>query len=107
MQYPYSSWPPTYPPLFKSTNANSKLPTHLNHDDGCAGAVKFHMPSHVNFISSTSNPFVKHCLKLRHSSSYRHSHSSALVVGTTPISNLLTNLETLGNELPLILKFRL
>ncbi|KAJ0040535.1 hypothetical protein Pint_27723 [Pistacia integerrima] len=85
MQYPYSSWPPPYPPLFKRTNANSKLPTHLNHDDGCAGVVKFDLPSHVNSISSTSNPFVKHCLKLRHSSSYRHSHSSALVVGTTPI----------------------
>lgn len=85
MQYHYSSWAPTYPPLLKRVNANSNLPAHLNHDDGCGGVVKFHLPSHVNSITSTSNPFVKHCLKLRHSSSYRHSHSSALVVGTTPI----------------------
>ncbi|KAF6165548.1 hypothetical protein GIB67_006438 [Kingdonia uniflora] len=44
-----------------------------------------HLPSHIKFISSPSNPFVKHCLKLRQSSSYRHSHGSVLVVGTTPI----------------------
>lgn len=47
--------------------------------------VKSPLPSHVKSITSTSNPFVKHCLKLRQSSSYRHSHRSALVVGTTPI----------------------
>lgn len=43
------------------------------------------LPSHVKLLTSPSNPFVKHCLKLRHSSSYRHSHASVLVVGTTPI----------------------
>jgi len=36
-------------------------------------------------ITSASNPFVKHCLKLRNNSSYRRSHASVLVVGTTPI----------------------
>jgi len=36
-------------------------------------------------ITSASNPFVKHCLKLRTSSSYRSAHASALVVGATPI----------------------
>lgn len=36
-------------------------------------------------ITSVSNPFVKHCLKLRNSSSYRRSHASAIVVGATPI----------------------
>ncbi|XP_068466061.1 uncharacterized protein [Phaseolus vulgaris] len=36
-------------------------------------------------ITSPSNPFVKHCLKLRNSSSYRRAHASALVVGATPI----------------------
>jgi len=36
-------------------------------------------------ITSASNPFVKHCLKLRNNSSYRRSHGSVLVVGTTPI----------------------
>ncbi|XP_010446598.1 PREDICTED: uncharacterized protein LOC104729358 [Camelina sativa] len=43
------------------------------------------LPSHVNYITSTSNPFVKHCLKLRQSSSYRHAHGSVLVVGAIPI----------------------
>ncbi|CAA7035955.1 unnamed protein product [Microthlaspi erraticum] len=43
------------------------------------------LPSHVNSITSTSNPFVKHCLKLRQSSSYRHTHGSVLVVGAIPI----------------------
>lgn len=36
-------------------------------------------------ITSASNPFVKHCLKLRNNSSYRRSHGSVLVVGSTPI----------------------
>lgn len=47
--------------------------------------VKLPLPSHVKSITSTSNPFVKHCHKLRQSSSYRHRHGSVLVVGATPI----------------------
>ncbi|XP_028245453.1 uncharacterized protein LOC114423045 isoform X1 [Glycine soja] len=39
-------------------------------------------------ITSVSNPFVKHCLKLRNSSSYRRSHASAIVVGATPIREI-------------------
>src|ERR1044072_811100 len=39
-------------------------------------------------ITSASNPFVKHCLKLRNNSSYRRSHGSVLVVGATPIRYL-------------------
>ncbi|XP_042493542.1 uncharacterized tRNA/rRNA methyltransferase slr1673 isoform X2 [Macadamia integrifolia] len=46
------------------------------------------LPSHIKSITSPSNPFVKHCLKLRQSSTYRHFHGSALVVGTTPISEI-------------------
>nr|XP_016447697.1 PREDICTED: uncharacterized tRNA/rRNA methyltransferase slr1673-like [Nicotiana tabacum] len=46
------------------------------------------LPFHVKSITSTSNPFVKHCLKLRQSSSYRHSHGSALLVGSTPIREI-------------------
>ncbi|KAJ4964363.1 hypothetical protein NE237_024302 [Protea cynaroides] len=46
------------------------------------------LPSHVKSITSPSNPFVKHCLKLRQSSTYRHFHGSALVVGTTPIREI-------------------
>jgi len=48
-------------------------------------ANRVSLPSHVNSITSTTNPFVKHCLKLRQSSSYRHAHGSVLVVGTIPI----------------------
>ncbi|KAJ3687092.1 hypothetical protein LUZ61_016256 [Rhynchospora tenuis] len=36
-------------------------------------------------ISSVSNPLVKHCVKLRLSSSYRRSNNSVLIVGLTPI----------------------
>ncbi|KAK8709961.1 hypothetical protein V6N13_145308 [Hibiscus sabdariffa] len=53
-----------------------------------SGLWKFALPSNVKFITSTSNPFVKHCLKLKNSSSYRHSHASALVVGTTPLREI-------------------
>ncbi|XP_007047743.2 PREDICTED: uncharacterized tRNA/rRNA methyltransferase slr1673 [Theobroma cacao] len=52
---------------------------------GGSWLMKFTLPSHVKSITSTSNPFIKHCLKLKSSSSYRHSHASALVVGTTPL----------------------
>ncbi|CAN8328459.1 unnamed protein product [Cochlearia groenlandica] len=47
--------------------------------------IRVSLPSHVISITSTANPFVKHCLKLRQSSSYRHAHSSVLVVGAIPI----------------------
>ncbi|RVW57254.1 hypothetical protein CK203_115749 [Vitis vinifera] len=59
--------------------------SHHNEDTSCP-VVTLPLPSHVKSITSPSNPFVKHCFKLRHSSSYRYSHGSALVVGTTPIS---------------------
>ncbi|KAG8383623.1 hypothetical protein BUALT_Bualt04G0033300 [Buddleja alternifolia] len=44
------------------------------------------LPPNVKSITSTSNPFVKHCVKLRQSSSYRHLNGSVLVVGSTPVS---------------------
>ncbi|KAK7361105.1 hypothetical protein VNO77_03141 [Canavalia gladiata] len=49
-------------------------------------------------ISSTSNPFVKHCLKLRNSSSYRRSHGSALLVGATPIREICRFRESFQDE---------
>lgn len=45
-------------------------------------------PSNLKSITSTSNPFVKHCVKLRQNSSYRDSHGLALVVGTTLIREI-------------------
>nr|XP_007156459.1 hypothetical protein PHAVU_003G287700g [Phaseolus vulgaris]ESW28453.1 hypothetical protein PHAVU_003G287700g [Phaseolus vulgaris] len=49
-------------------------------------------------ITSPSNPFVKHCLKLRNSSSYRRAHASALVVGATPIREIRRFQESLQDE---------
>ncbi|KAK7386705.1 hypothetical protein VNO78_27040 [Psophocarpus tetragonolobus] len=46
-------------------------------------------------ITSVSNPFVKHCLKLRNSSSYRRSYASAIVVGATPIREICRFRESL------------
>lgn len=105
MQYTYTAWvPTTYPPLpkivtVKSKPSSAKTQTpirysaheyinnndNININDDADNGRKFALPYHVKNITSTSNPFVKHCLKLRQSSSYRHSHGSALVVGTTPI----------------------
>ncbi|PKU68344.1 uncharacterized protein LOC110102498 isoform X1 [Dendrobium catenatum] len=48
-------------------------------------------------LSSTSNPFVKHCVKLRLSSSYRRSCGYALVVGLIPIMEVC-RFQELNNE---------
>lgn len=108
MQYTYTAWvPTTYPPLpkivtVKSKPSSAKTQTpirysaheyinnndNININDDADNGRKFALPYHVKNITSTSNPFVKHCLKLRQSSSYRHSHGSALVVGTTPIREI-------------------
>ncbi|KAI4325865.1 hypothetical protein MLD38_031229 [Melastoma candidum] len=55
----------------------------------------------VDHISSVSNPFVKHCVRLRCSSSHRRSHRSLLLVGTTPIREVRDygNLEADGASL--------
>ncbi|XP_020598465.1 uncharacterized protein LOC110038048, partial [Phalaenopsis equestris] len=50
-------------------------------------------------LSSPSNPFVKHCVKLRLSSSYRRSCGSALVVGLTPIMEVCRFRELNNEEL--------
>lgn len=62
-----------------------------NSGGGGASPATFHSLSHYHLksITSPSNAFVKHCLKLRLSASYRHSHRSVLVVGTIPIRNCL------------------
>ncbi|KAH0471099.1 hypothetical protein IEQ34_000822 [Dendrobium chrysotoxum] len=48
-------------------------------------------------LSSTSNPFVKHCVKLRLCSSYRRSCGYALVVGLIPIMEV-RRFQELNNE---------
>ncbi|URE00359.1 SpoU rRNA Methylase family [Musa troglodytarum] len=49
-------------------------------------------------ITSASNPFVKHCVKLRLSSSYRRSCGSALVVGLTPILEICRFQQLKGDD---------
>ncbi|CAE6153314.1 unnamed protein product [Arabidopsis arenosa] len=69
-------------------------------------ATRVSLPSHVNSITSTSNPFVKHCLKLRQSSSYRHAHGSVLVVGAIPIREVCmfqTNKQGITSEIECLL----
>ncbi|CAI0474288.1 unnamed protein product [Linum tenue] len=54
--------------------------------------------SHVKSITSTSNPFVRHCVKLCRSSPYWHSHGSALVIGTTLIREISKFEESLQDK---------
>lgn len=75
--------------------SNSKSRTQVRYcSNSCAAEIDDNrqnpvrilpLPNHVKTITSSSNPFVKHCVKLRQSSSYRHSHGSVLLVGSTPI----------------------
>ncbi|XP_062143647.1 uncharacterized protein LOC133851314 [Alnus glutinosa] len=105
MQCAYTSWGPiSYPPKLKvsssqSTFSISQTQTHFEKRPGEDSTdVQLPLPSHVKSITSTSNPFVKHCLKLRHSSSYRHSQGSALVVGATPIREIYGFQESLHGK---------
>ncbi|EXC31698.1 hypothetical protein L484_008788 [Morus notabilis] len=85
----------TYPSKLRARNSQLSTPGRQPHFQSNSRdkngelfesvAANISLPSHVKSITSTSNPFVKHCLKLRHSSSYRHAHGSALVVGATPL----------------------
>ncbi|KAL0726144.1 hypothetical protein Bca4012_022237 [Brassica carinata] len=89
----------------------SSAPTHnrINHSDDLTDkspAARVPLPSHVNSITSTSNPFVKHCSKLRQSASYRHAHGSVLVVGAIPIREVCmfqTNKQGVTTEIDCLL----
>ncbi|KAL7104273.1 hypothetical protein ACP275_08G233900 [Erythranthe tilingii] len=65
-------------------------PKKAHSDDGSKIASKktIVLPPNATAITSTSNPFVKHCVKIRQSSSYRHFHGFVLVVGATPIREI-------------------
>ncbi|KAI3499886.1 hypothetical protein L1887_35700 [Cichorium endivia] len=103
-----SSFPQSSPlSLCKPTSLSSLsliLPTKtLNaHGDVVDGHYSEATPSippfHVKSITSTSNPFVKHCVKLRNSSSYRHSHGSVLLVGTTPLREMYNFQESIQEK---------
>ena len=73
--------------LLRSSKPCNAAKTDEN-ENGQNSVKTLPLPSHVKSITSTSNPFVKHCLKLRQSSSYRHSHGSVILVGSTPIRSL-------------------
>ncbi|XP_062100655.1 uncharacterized protein LOC133806574 isoform X2 [Humulus lupulus] len=98
----------TYPPKLRLWNSELSIPERRtpfhnnsysedNHGEVSVGSNS-PLPSHVKSITSTSNPFVKHCLKLRHSSSYRHTHGSVLVVGATPIREIYEFQESLQEK---------
>ncbi|KAK3021320.1 hypothetical protein RJ639_045828 [Escallonia herrerae] len=102
MECANAAWVSTFQlPLTKPTNSRTKqsivrssTKPLLKAPNTCADEEEgdtnssLPLPYHVKCITSTSNPFVKHCLKLRHSPSYRHSHGSVLVVGSTPIREI-------------------
>ncbi|XP_057783904.1 uncharacterized protein LOC131001521 [Salvia miltiorrhiza] len=93
--------------LTSSPNPQTKNPafqtrctgrTHKIHESTCDGSVReiaskkaFCLPPNVKTITSTSNLFVKHCVKLRQSSSYRHLHGMVLVVGITPVREIYSS----------------
>ncbi|KAJ7953504.1 tRNA/rRNA methyltransferase (SpoU) family protein [Quillaja saponaria] len=104
----HTGLPLVYHPIFKVSNSHSKFsaaPTktytrrssdYNGEDDGSAYA-EIPVPSQ-KLITSTANPFVKHCLKLRQNSSYRRSHGSVLVVGATPIREIYRFQESLPEK---------
>ncbi|CAI9282335.1 unnamed protein product [Lactuca saligna] len=104
-----SSFPPSSPPLTlckprSNSSLSLSLPTktpnsHVDVGDGGSSAATPSIPPfHVKSITSTSNPFVKHCVKLRNSSSYRHSHGSVLIVGTTPLREIYNFQESMQEK---------
>lgn len=81
---------PSYFPQIKASilEPKTKIQPICSKPDFPTEKIESFLPFNVKSITSTSNPFVKHCLKLRQNSSYRHSHGSVLVVGSTPIREI-------------------
>ncbi|KAJ4840384.1 hypothetical protein Tsubulata_036248 [Turnera subulata] len=92
----------SYPPKTPQTKTTSQhYHGDRDTDDGVDNPVrvKFPLPpTNVNCIVATSNPFVRHCVKLIRSSAYRHSHASAVVVGATPIREIHKSQESLEEK---------
>ncbi|KAI4314440.1 hypothetical protein L6164_027348 [Bauhinia variegata] len=116
MQCSYQQWASIlHPPTLKASTFRTKISvaptqTHIERDSDYAHVDNsdnlgsedsiFSSTSNVKskLITSTSNPLVKHCLKLHSSSSYRRSHGSALVVGATSMREIYRFQESLQNE---------
>ncbi|KAL6552105.1 hypothetical protein OROGR_008268 [Orobanche gracilis] len=81
-------------PAFRLTSRTHKIhyrtTSYDDTDSYITSRKRIKLPQNVETITSTSNPFVKHCVKLRQSSSYRHVHGSVIVVGTTTIRSILS-----------------
>ncbi|KAK3416665.1 uncharacterized tRNA/rRNA methyltransferase YsgA [Eucalyptus grandis] len=98
---PISRTKPSPPPARQETAPLRKAARGRAAQKRAPAATRPSVPRNVDLIASASNPFVKHCVKLRQSSSYRHSHSSALVVGTTPIREIC-NFQSSKNKIAII-----
>ncbi|RAL43922.1 hypothetical protein DM860_014058 [Cuscuta australis] len=94
---PASNLPaPLSPASLSSTSGSKQSPFQfkpINPSCCCSSSSKvlqktITLPHHVTSISSTSNPFVKHCYKLLTGSSYRLLHGVVVVVGSTPIREI-------------------
>ncbi|KAJ4914088.1 tRNA/rRNA methyltransferase (SpoU) family protein [Raphanus sativus] len=94
-------------PKLRASSARTHI--QINHPDDLTDkspAKMVSLPSHVDSITSTSNPFVKHCSKLRQIASYRHAHGSVLVVGAIPIREVClfqTNKQGVATEIDCLL----
>nr|AFK37647.1 unknown [Lotus japonicus] len=91
-----------YPQTHKVVKARSFQPrlsvTPPPHKTHTQETRTSHDDDKPKLITSASNPFVKHYLKLRNNSSYRRSHGSVLVVGATPIREIYRFQESLQDE---------
>lgn len=103
MQCSYPKWASIFfPPTFKSSSFQSRFSVAPPQTRTEGSSDHNNVASGDNFgsdddilpvisdvksklITSATNPFVKHCIKLRNDSSYRRSHGSVVVVGSTPI----------------------
>ncbi|XP_002964839.2 uncharacterized protein LOC9660188 [Selaginella moellendorffii] len=65
------------------------------------------LPRHVQHVSSLSNPYVKHLVKMRESSSYREATESVLVVGSNLLQELCEFAVTNNTEAPFELEMLL
>ncbi|KAL2650382.1 hypothetical protein R1flu_018510 [Riccia fluitans] len=54
---------------------------------------RIRLPSNVDYISSVSNPYVKHLVRLRRNAATRQSTSSVLVMGSIPLREICESVE--------------
>ncbi|GFQ03719.1 uncharacterized tRNA/rRNA methyltransferase ysga [Phtheirospermum japonicum] len=90
---------PTKSPAFRCRSRYPKVYHSPQAYDGKIASKKtITLPPNVGTITSTSNQFLKHCVRLRQSSSYRHVHGSVLVVGATTIREIYSYHRAVSDE---------